>query len=91
MKALRKGIIINTIYCGSLAHVDAAGWKEFALHSEGRFAAIDQDRGTVAIATPMDKQLAELSVKLNGTYCFVGKDAARDVYPHLLAHLEETQ
>jgi cholesterol oxidase len=23
--------------------------------------------------------------------CFVGKDAARDVYPHLLAHLEETQ
>ena len=23
--------------------------------------------------------------------CFVGKDAARDVYPSLLAHLEETQ
>src|SRR5262249_61861112 len=49
--AVRKGIIINTIYCGSPAHPEAAGWKEFALLSEGRFAAIDQDRGTVAIAT----------------------------------------
>src|SRR5262249_53181552 len=66
--------IINTIYCGSPAHPEAAGWKEFALLSEGRFAAIDQDRGTVAIATPLDKELAELSAKLNSTYCFYGKD-----------------
>jgi hypothetical protein len=73
--AIRKNIIINTIYCGNANDPDAAGWKEFARLSEGRFAAIDQDRGSVTIATPMDKQLAELSVKLNRTFCFAGKDA----------------
>ena len=41
--AVRKGIIINTIFCGSPLDVVAAGWKEFALQSEGRFAAIDQN------------------------------------------------
>jgi hypothetical protein len=74
-KAVRKGIIINTIYCGNPGDADAPGWKEFALMSEGRFAAIDQNRGTVTIATPMDKELAELSAKINHTFCFAGKDA----------------
>lgn len=73
--AVRQGIIINTIYCGNPNDADAAGWKEFARLSEGRFAAIDQDRGTVTIATPHDKELAELSAKLNTTFCFAGKDA----------------
>ncbi len=73
--AARKGIIINTIYCGRPTDALAAGWKEFADLAEGRFAAIDQDRGTVAVATPHDKELAELGVKLNATYCFAGKDA----------------
>jgi hypothetical protein len=72
--AVRKGIIINTIYCGGPSDPDAPGWREFARLGEGRFAAIDQNRGTVAIASPQDKELAELSVKLNATYCFVGKD-----------------
>jgi hypothetical protein len=71
--AARKGIIINTIYCGAAAHADAAAWKDFALLAEGRFAAIDQDRGTVVTSTPHDKELAELSAKLNDTFCFSGK------------------
>src|SRR5262249_30079975 len=71
---IRKNIIINTIYCGSPNHPEAALWKEFARMSEGRFAAIDQNKGTVAIATPMDKELAELSAKLNHTFCFTGRD-----------------
>jgi HD superfamily phosphodiesterase len=72
--AVRKGIIINTIYCGNPNHPEAADWKEFARLAEGRFAAIDQDRGTVTIATPQDKELAELSARLNSTFCFAGKD-----------------
>jgi hypothetical protein len=73
--AVRKGIIINTIYCGNPSDADAPAWKEFARLAEGRFAAIDQDRGTVSVATPHDKELAELGTRLNGTFCFVGKDA----------------
>jgi hypothetical protein len=73
--AVRKGIIINTIYCGNPSDADAPAWKEFARLSEGRFAAIDQDRGTITIATPHDKELTELSRKINDTFCFIGKDA----------------
>ncbi len=73
--AVRKGIVINSIYCGSPLDRDAPAWREFSRLGEGRFAAIDQDRGTVTIATPHDKELAELGDKLNGTYCFAGRDS----------------
>src|SRR5262249_15615352 len=37
----------------------------------GRFTSINQD-GTVSVATPMDKTIAELSAKLNTTYVGYG-------------------
>ncbi|HEV3203923.1 MAG TPA: vWA domain-containing protein, partial [Gemmataceae bacterium] len=74
-KAVRKGIIINTIYAVRPRYrQEAKGWKDFALMAEGRFAEIDQDRGTVTIATPQDKDLARLSGELNTTYVFYGKE-----------------
>jgi hypothetical protein len=72
--AKKKGVVINPIFCGAAQRPDAADWKEFATLAGGRFASIDQDRGTVAIATPMDKELAELSAKLNTTYLAYGKE-----------------
>ncbi len=72
--AVRKGIILNTIYCGSPQDQEALAWREFARLGEGRFAAIDQDRGIVTIATQHDKELTELGGKLNNTYCFAGRD-----------------
>jgi hypothetical protein len=41
--------------------------------AKGKFSAIDQDKGTVVVETPMDKDLAELSGKLNKTYVVYGK------------------
>jgi uncharacterized protein YdcH (DUF465 family) len=73
--AVRKGIIINTIYCEYGHPQEAKGWKEYADLSEGRFASISMAAGTVAIATPFDKELAELSGKINTTFCFYGKEA----------------
>jgi hypothetical protein len=73
--AVRKGIIINTIHCAPPTHADSKAWKEFADLSEGRFACIDQAKGTVAISTPFDKELADLSGKINLTYCWFGKEA----------------
>jgi hypothetical protein len=72
--AVRKGIIVNTIHCAPPTHPDSKAWKEFADLSEGRFASIDQAAGTVAISTPFDKDLADLSVKINTTFCFYGKE-----------------
>lgn len=70
-KASAKGVIINPIYAGRDSDSQASDWKQFAVMAGGRFASINQD-GTVSIATPMDKEIAELSTKLNTTYVGYG-------------------
>jgi hypothetical protein len=77
---LEKDIIINTIHCkwnrATPAEVD--GWQAFSKMAEGRFAQIDMSKGTVAVATPHDKKLEELSAKLNTTYIAYGKKEVRE-------------
>lgn len=74
-RAAERGVIVNAIYCGGPDDGDAAGWREVALLGKGRFASIDKDRGTLAIVTPFDQELAALSVRLNGTYVAYGREA----------------
>jgi hypothetical protein len=73
-QAKLQGVIINPIFCGDSGAADAADWKQFAMMSGGRFASINQDRGGVAMATPFDKELGDLSGKINTTYLAYGKD-----------------
>ena len=75
--AIAKGIIVNSIYCGSPQHQDAPGWREVSKLADGQFATIEQDNGIV-IATPFDAQLAELSTAINTTYVPYG--AQRQVW-----------
>jgi hypothetical protein len=72
--AIDQNVIINCIFAGPANHPEAVTWKELAKLAEGRFANIDQDRGVVAIAAPQDRQLTELSAKLNTTYLAYGKE-----------------
>ena len=65
-KAVEKDIIINTIQCGTDADCTKA-WKDIAAKSEGSFAAIPQNGGVVAIATPYDADLAKINSKLADT------------------------
>jgi hypothetical protein len=67
-KAIARGILVNSIYCGPAADEIAPGWKEIALLADGHYASIDQNTGTVTIATPLDARLQELSTALNATY-----------------------
>jgi hypothetical protein len=69
------GIRVNSIYCGNADDPDAAGWRDVASLGLGRFAVIDKDHGVVAISTPYDKELAELSGRVNGTYVAFGRAA----------------
>lgn len=71
--AKEMDVVINPIYCGGVNDSAATDWKAFAKLSGGRFANISQERGTVAIATPLDKELTALSEKLNTTYVRYGK------------------
>jgi len=72
--AVTNGIIVNTIHCGAEATGRKTGWADAARWADGRYAAIDQDRGTVVISTPHDKRLSELSAELNKTYVNFGAE-----------------
>lgn len=68
-QAITGGVMINSIYCTRNEDASIAqGWREVALLADGHYAAIDQDRGTIVIATPFDGKLSKLSVTLNATY-----------------------
>jgi hypothetical protein len=64
-----KGIVVNTIYCGSDTDGDAKGYAAIAKAADGKFAVIDQDKGVRIASTPYDTKLAEL----NGTYVAYGR------------------
>lgn len=74
--AASKGIVVNTIHCGAEAEGRNTGWADAAKWADGQYASIDQDRGTVVVATPYDKELADLGAKLNSTYVAYGAGGA---------------
>jgi hypothetical protein len=71
-QAITAGIIVNTIYCGSPANSEAAGWRAVAQAADGQFASIDHNKGTLVVSTPFDAKLAELSGAINKTYLSYG-------------------
>ena len=76
--AKKKGVFVNTIYCGPANHVETSLWKQCAAMAGGQYSNIDQDRAKneVAIATPQDEELLKLNQKLNSTYvCYGGKES----------------
>lgn len=75
--AMKRDLIINTIQCGT-NHSTTPIWKEIAGKSEGDYAAILQDGGTVAISTPLDGDISELNRKLNRTVCGYGDRSTLD-------------
>lgn len=73
--AIKKDIIVNAIYCGDYDYGTATPtWKEFAKLADGQYTEIAATGGTVSIATPYDKEIEELSRKLNGTYIAFGTE-----------------
>jgi Mg-chelatase subunit ChlD len=75
-KAVEKNIIINAIQCGTSADCTKY-WKDIAVKAEGSYAAIPQEGGVVAVATPFDAKLAELNTELTKTAIVYGSDARR--------------
>jgi hypothetical protein len=71
-RAIAKGIVVNTIFCGNRQEGIATDWKAGADIAEGRFMAINQDAKTVDVVAPQDKDIAALGVALNKTYIAYG-------------------
>jgi len=75
-EAIAKGIIVNTIFCGQHDEGVNTKWKAGADLADGSYFSINQNERVVDIATPFDKELAELSGKINGTYLAYGREGA---------------
>lgn len=78
--AIARGIMVNAIYCGNTDYAAATPtWREMAKLADGQYMEIAATGGAIAVATPFDKELNELSGKLNTTYVGygpAGKDGA---------------
>jgi Mg-chelatase subunit ChlD len=72
VEARRKGMIVNSIQCGNISGTKEV-WQEIAQYGGGRYFAIPQDSGVVAIVTPYDEKLGALSNQLGGTYLAYGE------------------
>ncbi|MBX3317731.1 MAG: hypothetical protein KF902_12815 [Phycisphaeraceae bacterium] len=74
--AAAKGIIINTIQCGSWSETTPY-WQDIARLAEGEYFAIQQDGGVTVVATPFDAELASLGASLAATACGWGDETAQ--------------
>lgn len=71
-KAKRKGIIVNTIFCGDGKTGIETWWKDGADISGGRYISIDQNIQVMTISAPQDAELTRLGIELNNTYIAYG-------------------
>src|SRR5688500_1803777 len=70
--AKKKGVVVNTIYCGDFNDGVTLSWKRGAELTGGAFMSIEQNNQTVYVPTPYDDQMAALNDKLNATYIYYG-------------------
>jgi Mg-chelatase subunit ChlD len=71
--AKQKGIIVNAIQCGEDQETKTS-WQQMVSLGQGSYFQVGQTGNAVAIATPYDKKLAELSTKLDKTRIFYGNE-----------------
>lgn len=67
-RAKSKGVVVNTIFCGSLEEGDRIKWKEGAELTGGQYSNIDQEQKMPDIPAPQDTAIAELNQELNNTF-----------------------
>jgi Mg-chelatase subunit ChlD len=74
--AAAKGIIVNTIQCGSMPET-VAPWQHIAALGRGRYFTVEQAGGAVAVETPFDAKIATLAAELDATRMYYGNDEER--------------
>lgn len=71
--ATGKGIVVNTIHCGSNQDGINGGWQQGATLAEGSYLCIDQDKAIAHTPAPQDGEIVRLSSELNKTYLGYGR------------------
>ena len=70
--AKKKGVIVNTIYCGDRMQGIKEHWNLAGECGNGSFTNINSDARPEDIPTPYDSTLFVLNEKLNSTYLYYG-------------------
>ncbi len=86
--AKEKGIVINTIQCGEIP-TTVAPWTQIASLGQGDFFQVEQAGGAVAFNTPFDKEIADLSAKLDDTRLYYGSEEEKDKMREKVAATEK--
>jgi hypothetical protein len=73
-EALKKGIYINTIFCGDSQTGIQSFWKDGADVGQGKYFNIDSNAKVIYIATPYDDQITKCNTRLNTTYIGYGSN-----------------
>ena len=71
--ANKKGVIVNTIYCGDRMQGIQEHWNLAGECGNGSYTNIYQDAKIEDIPTPYDSAMIVLNFKLNGTYVYYGE------------------
>lgn len=71
-QAHKKGVSVNTIFCGDYDQGIGTYWKDGADLSHGDYMAINHNHATTYVATPYDDDILNLNQKLNKTYVAYG-------------------
>ena len=75
--AAAKGVTVSTIFCGDHEQGVQTKWQHGAQLADGSYMSVDQQRAVASIATPQDKDLAQLSDALSKTYVPYGEEEQR--------------
>lgn len=70
--AAKRGIYINTIFCGNYQEGIQTFWKDGADVGQGKYFNIDSNAKVIYIATPYDDQITKCNTRLNATYIGYG-------------------
>lgn len=77
--AKKKDVVVNTIYCQYGRPDEESGWKLFSGMCGGKHAVIDQNKRRPVIDTPYDREIRDLSGRVNGTYVPFGPGGAAGI------------
>jgi Mg-chelatase subunit ChlD len=72
--AVKQGIIVNTIQCGTSVTTKQV-WEAIAQRGQGQYFLIPSDGGVQTISTPYDEQLTQLGNRLGRTFLAYGGGA----------------
>jgi hypothetical protein len=76
-EAVRKGIRVNTIFCGTGAEGINGKWLDGATLGRGRYSVIDQSADVKYVPSPYDDEISKLGVEVNTTYLAFGQAGGR--------------